>query len=752
MNKHVSDLLHEYYQTQQDEAAVIETVANTFSRRSFLKAAGIATGGLVVGVSIPNISMAKTTTAEFNPNAFIHLSENGDLLIYCARCEMGQGISTALPAVVADEMEADWNKVTIEQAEGNEEKFGSQATGGSASIRKMYEPMRIAGASAKEMLIAAAAKVWSVKASDCYAENHFVINKLNNKKLGYGELASLAANIEVPASPTLKTKDQFKYIGKDLDRHDQGKVVVGKRTYGVDTKLPGMKYAAVVHCPVFGGKLESVNKDKAMQVKGVTDVVIIEPIAHPFSSVGAVAVVADNSWTAQKAAKLLEIKWLDGDNKVYNTKEYKAALVKSVEQPAQLAAERGDVDAALKNAKHVVKATYTGGHLCHAPMEPNASVVSVTDTGCEVWASTQSPGDIQKVLGQYLEREPASIKVNVMMAGGAFGRKFKCDYVHEAAVISKQIKAPVQLIWSREEDMRTGYYHSVNAQHIEASLDENGNVTGWLHRAAFPPIASLFNPSLDRAPANALGEIKNHPFNIPNMRSESGKAVAHTRIGWYRAVNAIFYGFAYGTFADELAHKANKPTVEFLNDLYDSNLSSKQNKKSRKHKAQVSRSKAVLALAAKHSGIGKELPKGEGIGIAVHYSFQSYVAMAVHVKVDGDNIKVLNVDCAIDCGQTLNTDGATAQMEGAVVMGMSLALATEITFKDGAVVNSNFHNYPVMRISDMPNVRVHIIDSDEKPTGLGEPGVAPFAPALSNAIFAASGKRYRDLPMKPMPV
>ena len=716
------------------------------SRRTFLKTAGLAGTGLMIGVTLPGMSVAgNPQNGDFNPNAFVHLKEDGETLIYCGRCEMGQGISTALPAAVADEMEADWSKVTVKQAEGNEEKYGSQATGGSASIRVMYEPMRKAGAAAKEMLIAAAAGVWRTSADNCYAENHYVINKANKQKLSYGELAAIAGKSEVPQNPTLKTKDQYRYIGTDLKRHDQADVVVGKRIYGVDTKLPGLKYAAIVHCPVLGGKLKSLDDSDALKVPGVSHVVKIDRLNVPYGSVGGVAVVADNSWTAQQGVKKLKVEWDAGPNKVYNTKEYKQQLVKDVEQPAQVATERGDVDKALANAATKISATYTGGHLCHAPMEPNASVVWVKKDSAEVWASTQSPGDIQKVLAGFLKFDAKNIKVNVMMAGGAFGRKFKCDYVHEAAAVSKAIGAPVQLIWSREEDMRTGYYHSINAQHLEASLDKNGEVTGWLHRAAFPSITSLFVPNLDRAPADNLGQADNHPFNIPNYRSETAKAVAHTRIGWYRAVYAIFYGFAFSSFADELAHKAGKDTLAFINQIYDNNKDPKQQE-------QVKRSKATLALAAKKAGYGKKLPKDEGIGIAVHYSFQSYVAMAVHVKVVGDDIKVLNVDCAIDCGQILNRDGATAQMEGAVVMGMSLSLSTEITFRDGAVVNSNFHDYPVMRVADMPNVRVHIVDSDASPTGLGEPGVAPFAPALTNAIFAASGKRYRDLPIKPMPV
>jgi len=722
---------------------------SNISRRSFLKTASVATGGLVISVALPMNALAEKGIMKDNGeelNAFIEIADNGDTIIYCGRCEMGQGISTALPSAVADEMEADWQRVTVKQGDGDE-KYGPQATGGSASIRVMFQPMREAGATAKAMLIAAAAKVWKTSPENCFAKSHFVINKTNQQKLSYGELASIAANMPVPEKPQLKKKSEFNYIGKKLPRHDQNAVVVGKRTYGVDTKIPGLKYAAIIHCPVLGGSLKSLEKTDALKMRGVSDVIEIPRFAIPFGSIGGVAVVANNSWTAQQAVKKLKVEWNLGENAVYDTKTYKQQLVANVEKPATLASERGDIDQAFTSAKHKMSATYTGGHLSHAPMEPNASVVWVKKDSCEVWASTQSPADIQKVLGQYLKREPKDIVVHVAMAGGAFGRKFKCDYVHEAAVISEKTGSPIQLIWTREEDMRTGYYHSINAQHIEASMDDQGNVTGWLHRAAFPSINTLFDPTLVRTPANSLGDVTNHLFGVENMRVESGDAKAHTRIGWYRAVYAIFYGFAFGTFADELAYKAGKDTLAFTNQLFDNNKNTEQ-------QSQVKRAKDILAIAADKSGWANrnKLPKGQGIGLAVHYSFQSFVAMAVHVEVNGDDIKVLNVDCAIDCGQVLNLDGATAQMEGAVVMGMSLALSTEITFKEGAVVNSNFHDYPVMRITDMPNVRVHIPDSDESPTGLGEPGVAPFAPALSNAVFAASGKRYRDLPFKPMAV
>jgi len=716
------------------------------SRRSFLKTSGLVSGGLILEISTPLVlgSTGQTTQSEFNPNAFIHLQTNGDTLIYCGRCEMGQGISTALPAAVADEMEADWGRVNVKQADGDEEKYGPQETGGSESIVTMFVPMRQAGAAAKEMLIAAAAQAWKISVQDCYAHAHFVFNRKNKQKMAYGELANLAATMTVPKDPKLKTRDEFRYIGKPLPRHDLFNSVTGKITYGTDAKIPGMKYAAIRHCPVLGGKLKSLEKSAALKVKGVIDVVEIPRFNQPYGSIGGVAVVADNSWTAEQALDKLEIEWDRGDNKSYNTRRYKQQLVENVEKPAKKALERGNLEEAFKQASQKAKATYTAAHLYHAPMEPNASLVWVQKDSCEVWASTQSPADIQKVLGKYLKRDPKDIVVHVMNCGGAFGRKYKCDYVQEAAAISVKINAPVQLTWSREEDVRTGYYHSISAQHIEASLDDKGNITGWLHRVAFPSISTLFNPSIERAPAGSLGEINDHPFGIANFRSESGLAKAHTRIGWYRAVYAIFYGFAMSTFADELAHKAGMDPLDFLNRTFDNN-------KIPRLQDQARRCKGTLTLLTDKIGWrSRKLPKGQGIGIAVHYSFRSFAAMAVQVEVDDDSIKVLNVDCAIDCGLVLNPDGATAQMEGAVAMGMSLALSTEISFEDGAVKNSNFDDYPVMRINDMPRVRVHFVKSEEAPTGLGEPGVAPFAPALSNAVFAASGKRHRNLPFIPV--
>jgi isoquinoline 1-oxidoreductase beta subunit len=716
--------------------------AGSISRREFLKASGLSAGGLIIGVSLPASLLGSTQDSAFVPNAFVHIASNGDTTIFCGRCEMGQGISTALPAAVADELEADWSRVKVLQGDANK-KYGPQATGGSNSINQMLEPMRTAGAAGKEMLVSAAATSWGIPASECYAKSHAVYNSVDDRSLQYGELASAASELAVPETPVLKTRDQFRYIGKPLKRHDQGDMVVGQRIYGADAKVPGMKYAAIKHVPVLGGSIKSLDKTKALEMPGVVDVVVIERFENAYGSIGGVAVVADNTWIAEQALAKLKIEFEAGENGSYNTKAYKEQLVKNVEAPAKVEFEKGSLEKVFDEAAIRHKGTYVGGHLSHSPMEPMASLAWVQDDKCEIWASTQDPEGIQKTIGAFLGRKPEDIEVHVMMSGGAFGRKFKCDYVQEAAALSKATGFPVQLTWSREEDTRTGYYHSCSAQHIEASMDADGKVTGWLHRAAFPAIGSTFNPAVVQPTKGDLSAVVKHPYGIENMRVESGMAKAHTRIGWYRAVYAIFYGFAINVFTDELAQKAGVDSLTFFRSVYDNNKDAEQQEK-------VRRSKACLDKAAEMAGWGKHLPPNHGMGIAVHHSFESYVAMVVHVEVKKDDVTVHRVDCAVDCGLVLNPDIATAQMEGAVIMGVGLTLNTEISFKDGAVVNSNFHNYPVLRISDTPKeINVAFIGQEASSTGLGEPGVPTLAPALANAIFAANGKRYRSLPIKP---
>lgn len=710
-------------------------------RREFLKTSALALGGLTVGVSLPPGLLAADSDG-FTPNAFVHVAPDGDVTLWCGRCEMGQGISTALPAAVADELEADWSRVTVLQGDGDK-KYGPQATGGSRSINLMLEPMRKAGAAAREMLVAAAAQAWALPADACYADNHVVRNHRDDRSLGYGDLADRAATLPVPEQPALKSRDQFRYIGKPLRRHEGHDIVVGKRVYGADVKLPGMKYAAVRHVPVMGGSLKSLDKSAVDGMKGVTAVVEIPRFDKPYGTLGGVGVVADSTWQAQRAAGRLVIEWERGPHGGYDTESYKQQLVEHVEAPAEAVFTRGDVDRALADAEVRHAATYVGAHLSHSPMEPMASAAWVTDDRCEIWASTQDPQGMQETVGEYLGRKPEDIIVHVMAAGGAFGRKFQCDYVTEAVALSKAVKAPVQLTWSREEDTRTGYYHSCSAQHIEAGIDADGNVTGWLHRAAFPPISSLFDPTVTRPQKDEFDRITGHPYGIPNVRVESGEAIAHTRIGWYRAVYDIFWGFAINVFTDELARKAGLDPLELYRRIYTHSTDPERTE-------QAQRSLAVLNKAADMGEWGKTVPAGHGLGLAVHHSYASFTAMTVHAEVDGDTIRVHRVDCAVDCGLVLNPDIARAQMEGAVIMGLGLALRTEVRFKDGAVVNGNYNDYPVLRIGEAPPViNIEFIGQDYRSTGLGEPGVPTFAPALANAIHAATGKRYRAVPFQP---
>lgn len=713
-------------------------------RRTFLKASGLAAGGLTIGVSLPFGALAKLSAdgaAGFQPNAFLHLAPNGDATLWCGRCEMGQGISTALPAAVADELEADWGRVRVLQGDANE-KYGPQATGGSRSINVMLEPMRKAGAAGREMLVAAAAEAWGLPIEACFARFHEVRNRSDDRVFAYGALADRASTMPVPEAPRLKARDEFRYIGKPLKRHDAKAIVTGQRVYGADVKRPGMKYAAIRHVPVLGGRVKAVDRSPIDGMADVVAVVEVERFENAYGSVGGVAVVADDTWTAQQAVAKLKIEWERGPNGSYDTEAYKAMLAAHVEQPGTVAFTRGDVDRALDQATVRHAATYVGGHLSHSPMEPMASAAHVTDDHCEIWASTQDPQGIQRTVGAFLGRPPEAIVVHVMASGGAFGRKFKCDYVQEAVALARAVSAPVQLTWSREEDTRTGYYHSCSAQHIEAGLDAGGRVTGWLHRAAFPPIPSTFDARVTRPSERDLQRIIGHPFRIANVRIEAGEAPAHTRIGWYRAVYDIFWAHAINLFVDELAEKAGTDNVTLLRRIYENGSDPEQ-------REQAERSLAVLNEAVAMGGRGPELATGEGLGVAVHHSYESYTAMAVRASVKDGGVRVHRVDCVVDCGLVLNPDIATAQMEGAVIMGLGLALHTEVKFEQGAVVNSNFHDYPVLRIGDAPpEINVRFIGQEHRSTGLGEPGVPTFAPALAIAIHRATGKRLRSLPMR----
>ncbi len=719
------------------------------TRRSFIRSMGLASGGLIIACNIPS-SDDKNAKRPFNgstfePNLFVQLKDNGDLILIASRSEMGQGVRTSMTSIIADEMNADWKFVSIEQAIGHP-KYDNQNTDGSRSVRTLFETMRTMGATAKAMLIGAAAVKWQVEESVLKTENHYVINTATNEKLFYGDLVKEAAEIAVPENPPLKNPEDFKYIGKGLKSVDGAGFASGKPKYGMDIKIPDMKYAAIARCPVTFGTAKSFDKTKALAIAGVIDVIEVARIKKPFGPLGGIAVIATNTWAAMKGKDVLEIEWDYGDNKSYSSESYDKMILANVHKKGKEIRNDGNVNKAFKNAEHVIESTFQLPHLVHAPMEvPNATAWVKEDGTCEIWAPSQAPQTARDNVAEFLETEKDTVTINVTFLGGGFGRKSKPDYIVEAAAVSKAINGPVQVVWTREDDIQHSYYHTVSAQYMKASLDKDGNVTGWLHRVAYPSIASTFAPDSGYAAGFEFGQgLINIPYQIDNVRCENGKAPAHLRIGWFRSVINIIQSFSVNIFVDELAAKAGKDPLQFRLDLIGNDRI--EESKSGYH-FDSAKLKNVLKTAAKNANYGKDLPEGHGMGIAMHYSFFSYIASIIEVSMINGKLKVHNIHSVIDCGTAVNTDTIKSQMQGAAVFGMSLAYYGKITTKDGAVEQSNYHDYQMLRMNHAPEVHVEIIKNNDKPTGVGEPGVPPIAPAIINAIYNATGKRYYSLPL-----
>jgi len=721
------------------------TIKN-ISRRTFVKSIGLASGGLIIACNTSIFSDKEKEEikdlVDFNPNLFVQLNSDGSLLLIASRSEMGNGVRTSLTSVIADEMEADWDKVIVKQATGNA-KYGDQNTDGSRSIRYLYETMRQMGATAKAMLITAAAQTWQIPESECIAKNHFVLHT-SGKKIGFGDLVETAKSLEIPTKVKLKNPKDFNYIGKHLRSVDAEEYSNGSAVFGLDKRIPNMKFVAIQRCPVVFGTVKSFDKTEALKIAGVEAVIEIPRIEKPFGALGGVAVIASNTWAAFKGKEALKIEWNYGDNKVYDSKKYMNQITKNVHKQGKVGKDTGNISRAFKNAHKIIESTYQLPHLAHAPMETPNAVAWVQGDSCEVWAPTQDPQSARKEVIDYLKTMEEKVTINVTLLGGGFGRKSKPDYIVEAVAVSKLINAPVQVVWTREDDIKHGYYHTTSAQYLKASLDKNGNVTGWLHRFAMPSIVSTFQPGVDYAAGFEIASAANIPFDIKNIKVEIGKAPAHVRIGWLRSVINIPHGFSINVFADELAFVANKDPLEFR-----LNLIGKDRIEDTKDpiKYNTARLKNVLKIVAKNAKWGKTLPKGHAYGLAVHYSFYSYVASVVEVSVINNKIKVHTVYTAIDCGTVVNKDTVKAQMEGSAIFGMSLAFYGKITAKNGAIQQSNYHDYKMIRMHEIPKVHVEIVESTENPTGVGEPGVPVIAPAIVNAIYKATGKRYYNLPL-----
>ncbi|MCB9324483.1 MAG: xanthine dehydrogenase family protein molybdopterin-binding subunit [Lewinellaceae bacterium] len=717
------------------------TVKN-ISRRNFIKSIGLVSGGLILSCNFNSGSEDEKEPFVFNPKLYVQLNPDGSLILVATRSEMGQGIRTALTSVIADEMEADWSRVTVQQATGDV-KFGDQNTDGSRSIRYLYESMRKVGATFKAMLITAAAKTWEVPESECTADNHFVVHT-SGKKIGYGDLAEMAATLEVPKEVTLKSPENFKYIGKTLPSIDVENYANGSAVFGLDKRIADMKFVAIQRCPVTFGTVKSFDKSAALKVNGVLDVIEIPRMEKPFGALGGVAVIATNTWAAFKGKEALKVEWKFGENKDYDSEKYMEQIMGNVHKKGTVQKSTGDVESAFEKAHTIVESSFEAPLLVHAPMEVPNAVAWVQGDSCEVWAPTQDPQTARTEVADYLGIAEDKVTINITFLGGGFGRKSKPDYIVEAVAVSKAIKAPVQVIWSREDDIQHSYYHTVSAQYMKASLDENGKVTGWLHRFAFPSIESTFEPGTDEPQGWETHTASNIPYDLPNMQVETGKAPAHVRIGWLRSVINIPHGFSVNVFADELAHAAGMDPLEFrLKMIGEDRLEDTDGD----YKYDTARLKYVLKKAAENAEWGKTLPEGHAYGIAVQYSFLSYVASVVEVSVIQGKVKVHNVFTVIDCGTAVNKDTIKSQLEGSAVFGMSLTYYGKITAKDGAIEQSNFDSYQMLRMPEAPKIHVEIVESNERPTGVGEPGVPVIAPAIINAIFKATGKRYYSLPL-----
>jgi isoquinoline 1-oxidoreductase beta subunit len=719
-----------------------------------------STGEVVDATDVAS-SMAR---APLQPSVYLAIDTDGTAYIIAHRSEMGNGVRTSLPRIVADELDADWARVKVVQAIGDE-KYGDQDTDGSHSVVSFFDPLREAGGTARLMLVRAAAQQWGVPAAECTTDLHVVVHKPSGKKLGYGELAAAAAKLEVPKKEELKLKprSEWRYIGKAGASYDLKDLCTGKAVYGQDTHMDGMLYASVAHPPVLGSSVKSLDDKAALKVAGVKQTATIDPFKppHGFQALGGVAVLAENTWAAMQGRKKLQIQWEKSPHGAYNSDAFKKELQETARKPGKVVREIGNVDAAFAKGGKIIEAEYYAPLLAHASMEPPAALAIYRDGKVQAWAPVQNAQGARDAIAQAVGLKKEDVTMNVTLLGGAFGRKSFPDFAVEAAVLSKKTGKPVKVVWSREDDIKFDTYHSVSAMYMKASLAPDGRPSAWLQRTVFPPIGSTFDVNAVYSAPDELGlGFSDLPFAIPNHRSENGPATAHVRIGWLRSVANIYHAFGIHSFADELAHAAGKDPLEYTLLLLgpDRIIPKEELPKDytnydgdyKKYPIDTARFRRVLQIAAKNAGWGKKKQgNGFGMGLAIHRSFLTYAATVVQIQIDdAGHVKIERVDTALDAGTVVNPDMVRNQFEGAAVMGTSIAFYGEITATNGAIDQSNFNDFQMARMNTAPReTHVHIVESTAPPGGVGEPGLPAFAPALCNAIFAATGKRVRELPL-----
>ncbi|MDB4964979.1 MAG: Isoquinoline 1-oxidoreductase beta subunit [Myxococcales bacterium] len=750
------------------------------TRRSFLIGLNLSAGGLALGIfpawsraDEPSGKSGKApTTADaaeeakapgLNPNPFVHVGFDGLVTIVCARSEMGQGVRSSLPVLIADELGATLARVKVVQADGDA-KYGDQNTDGSSSVRNFFDDLRRAGATARQMLVAAAAQRWNVQPDTCVAHDHVVEHRPTKRTLAFGELSAAAAKLPIPAekSVTLRPRAELHHLGKELPFIDAAAYVTGKAAYGADVRVPEMLIAVIARPPAVGGKVLHYDPAPALAVPGVKRVIALPAPKAPyaFQAWGGVAVLAENTWAAMRGRAALKITWDAGENGTYDSDAYRRELAASLQKGGTRARNLGDVDAALAKAARVIDAEYYVPHLPQMPMEPPVAMAHVRGDRCEIWASTQNPQEARSTAAKLLGVPEERVTIHVTFLGGGFGRKSKADFVSEAVLLSKEARVPVRVQWTREDDVRHAYYNAVSTQRLRAGLDGRGKVVAWLHRTAFPPIGSTFAKVKGPTAEDLQQGVLDLALDVPNVRAEACAATAHVRIGWYRSVYNIFHAFAISSFMDEIAHARGQDPRDVLYELIgpprtvslaDLGIGKLPNYGAplATHPVDAGRLHGVVQRVTELARWNDRKREGRALGLAAHRSFLSYAACVASVVRDPERtVRVDEAWLVLDAGTIVNLDRVRAQLQGAIAMGISNALFGGVTMKKGATQESNFRDARIAGIRDVPRkLHVEIISSDGPPCGVGEPGVPPVAPAIANAIFALTGQRIRELPL-----
>jgi CO/xanthine dehydrogenase Mo-binding subunit len=725
-------------------------------RREFLKTGAVAGAGLLIGFRVPTAAGEDPTQEQEkktpNPfNAWVHISLDNRVTLILEKSEMGQGIMTAVPMILAEELCVDWKKVVVEQAPTNPEIY-NHGTGGSGSVAGCWLPMRRAGAAAREMLVAAAAARWNVNPNTCVAQDGGVLHGSRKNFLTYGELVADAAKLPIPNLNTvpLKNSDNFNIVGHDMPRWEAAAKTNGAAKFGIDSRVAGMQFAVVARCPVFGGKVKSFDAARAKAVAGIQDAFVIEPVGQGAFTAGGVAVVADSSWAAMQGRRALQVEWEPGPHANESSETLRQQFLENAGKPGKTVRNDGDADAAISSAPKKVAATYEFPFAAHATMEPMNCTVYIRPDSAEAWVPTQAPQWAQDVIAGVSKLPKEKITVHTTLMGGGFGRRYMADFVMEAAQISKVTGKPVMVLWTREDDMQHDFYRPASYHRFWGAVDEKGGIVAWKHFQTSTSIDAMWSEKGAEHPENSeFGTALFIPYQTPNYRLEYTLAQSGVPRAWWRSVEHSTSGFVVECFVDELAAAAGADPLDFRLRMIggDRKIPDFGNPKEGRP-LDTARLKGVLKLAAEKAGWGAALPQGVARGIAGYFSFETYTAAVAEVSMKNGMPKIQRLVYAVDCGRPVNPEGIRAQVEGAAIYGLSAALHDAITIQGGHVVQSNFNDYQMPRIADAPKTEIHIVASKEEPTGIGEPGLPVVGASVCNAIYALTKKRVRRLPIR----